>query len=181
MAVKLSGKSTLFDVPNPDSGSADSTSSDLRVRPQATIRNYRGQPIHVEDVVYLGLGWHKHDYASTRGYRNSASTYLFFPLPPTQVLLTTIGPSKRTPRLPWLCGCGQAACVGRAMVSGQGRGMAVVGSAPFSDGAGGGGASSSDRAPRLMSRSIWPATSGLSRRKLLEFSRPWPSLVSPKE
>ena len=57
----------MLDAVHPNCSSTYSPPSSFRIRPQAAVSHNRGQPVDVDDVVYLRLCWNKHDQASLRG------------------------------------------------------------------------------------------------------------------
>ena len=59
-------KPAPLDAADSDSSPGSLTPGHCRIRPQAAVSHNRGQPVDVDDVVYLRLCWNKHDQASLR-------------------------------------------------------------------------------------------------------------------
>ena len=67
VAAQSIPKSALLDVADSDSCSGSLSPCHFRIGPQIAVRDNRGQPVGVDDVVYLRLSWNKHNQASLWG------------------------------------------------------------------------------------------------------------------
>jgi len=67
---------SLFNTIHADGGAGRRAANDLRVTPEPTICNNRGQPVGVDNVVDLWLGGYRHGHSSgssTNSVSSSAS------------------------------------------------------------------------------------------------------------